>query len=127
MDLTASEISALADKYANARLERLAQSKILAQFEAVESDLKGRLIQVMVETETSATGGAFIVKCTPHDTPTPEDWPEIHQFVKDNDALDLLQKRLHQGACKERWDDDIEIPGVSHFTVHKLTVGKGTL
>lgn len=29
------------------------------------------------------------------------DWDSFRRFVKDNDALDLFEKRIHQGAMKE--------------------------
>lgn len=124
MELNATQLADLADSYAKARDERLVKQKELAKYEETERDLKNQLIQKMVDAEVPIIGGSYAtVTCKAKDVPTAEDWPTIHQFMKDNDAMDLMQKRLHEGAVKERWDDEVEIPGVGHYTVHKLSIG----
>jgi hypothetical protein len=32
-----------------------------------------------------------------------------------NDAFELLQKRVSVEACRERWDEGLEIPGVERI------------
>ncbi len=53
-----------------------------------------------------------------------KDWEAIHAYIIENDAWDLMEKRLGQRACGERWDDKIEIPGVGKFPIDDLSIGK---
>lgn len=57
--------------------------------------------------------------------PVAEDWETIYKYIvkgKKQERFDLLQKRLAVTAVRERWDDNIKIPGVSSFEKTKLSV-----
>ena len=56
--------------------------------------------------------------------PTPKDWPAIWEYIKENNAFDLLQKRLSSKAVQERWDQEIVIPGIETFTKVSLSLTK---
>jgi hypothetical protein len=47
-------------------------------------------------------------------------WEATYKHIKKTGEFDLLQKRLHQGACEARWDAGKQIPGVGTFTRVKL-------
>ena len=66
--------------------------------------------------------GNVLVEYIASEKPAPEDWNAIHEYIRENDAVDLVQKRLHEGACKLRWDDGVEIPGVGRKLVEKIKV-----
>ena len=55
------------------------------------------------------------------------DWDNFKQFVKDNDAIELLQQRIHQSNFKEflsnREDEGLP-PGISSMREFKITVRK---
>ncbi len=43
------------------------------------------------------------------------DWDSYRKFVKENDALELFEKRIHQGAMKEFMDQNPDVipPGIN--------------
>jgi hypothetical protein len=55
------------------------------------------------------------------------DWDNFKQFVKDNDAIELLQQRIHQSNFKEflsnREEEGLP-PGISNMREFKITVRK---
>ena len=57
------------------------------------------------------------------------DWDNFKQYIKDNDAIELLQQRIHQGNFKEflssREDEGLP-PGISTMREFKITVRKPT-
>ncbi len=55
-----------------------------------------------------------------------EDWEELYQFIRDNDAFYLLQRRLANAAYKEMLDSGSSLPGVVPFTKRSLNMRKGT-
>src|SRR5882724_8831968 len=42
-------------------------------------------------------------------------WNKIWAYIYKTKSHDLVEKRLHQGACKERYEDGKKIPGVKIF------------
>jgi len=50
------------------------------------------------------------------------DYTLLEQYIVENKATDLLQKRLTESAVKARWEDGIRIPGVGLITEQKLTL-----
>jgi hypothetical protein len=44
--------------------------------------------------------------------PVVNEWPKVLDYIIENDAVDLLQKRLTASAVKKRWDDGVSIPGI---------------
>jgi hypothetical protein len=57
------------------------------------------------------------------------DWDNFKKFVMDNDAVELLQQRIHQSNFKEflsnREDEGLP-PGISSMREFKITVRKPT-
>ena len=53
---------------------------------------------------------------------TPSDWDKMHDFIKENDALHLLEKRVHTSNMKEYLEanPDVAPPGLQ--TNRKYTV-----
>ena len=102
-----------------------------AQAEAVASELRA-LKDHMLESFDKASlekieTKSGIARLSHKDIPQVDkeagDWPVIFEYIKKNDAFDILQKRLHEGACKERRDAKVQIPGVKWF--HKIEVKFG--
>ena len=99
-----------ADKLVKAYIKlRDARALLKSEYEAEDeklldkiSTIESRLLEFCKET------GAEGVK-TPFGTASrvvkerwfTNDWDSFRRFVKDNDALDLFEKRIHQGAMKE--------------------------
>lgn len=53
-----------------------------------------------------------------------EDWETLYQFIRDNDAFYLLQRRLANAAYKEMLDSGSSLPGVVPFTKRSLNMRK---
>lgn len=53
-----------------------------------------------------------------------EDWEAVYQFVRDNNAFYLLQRRLANAAYKEILDGGDSLPGVVPFTKRSLNMRK---
>ena len=55
------------------------------------------------------------------------DWESMNQFIKENDAVDLLEKRLHQGKMKQflETNPDKLPPGLNVDSVYTVTVRRG--
>lgn len=122
MDL--AELGDLADAYKEARDSRLAADKAAQKLKEVETSLKNTIIAECKANDLSAVGGQVaLVKYTVKEKPVPQDWPAIHRFMIENDAMDLMQKRLHEGACKERIDIGVMIPGVGILEIDHLSIG----
>jgi hypothetical protein len=99
-----------ADKLVKAYIKlRDARALLKSEYEAEDeklldkiSTIESKLLEFCKET------GAEGVK-TPFGTASrvvkerwfTNDWDSFRRFVKDNDALDLFEKRIHQGAMKE--------------------------
>lgn len=120
MDL--AELRIKASTYLEIKANRLAADKVAASLKSDEDALKADLIAVCNKNQ----GGYDLVTHTiEYDTgekPAPEDWTKIREYVVANDAADIMQARLHEGACKERWDDGVEIPGVFHKPTESIKV-----
>ena len=119
----AADLSALVDSYLSARRERLDYSKVLADFEKAEKERKQELIKYLIENKLTAAGGSIgITKLQKKLKPQASDWEEVYRYIKNNDAFDLLQRRLTEGAVKLRWEDGIKIPGITAYEVYDLTI-----
>ena len=53
-----------------------------------------------------------------------EDWDDLYQFIRDNNAFYLLQRRLANAAYKEILTGGDNLPGVVPFTKRSLNMCK---
>ena len=46
---------------------------------------------------------------------TTADWPSMHQFIKEHDALDLVERRIHQSNMKTFLEENTDLlpPGLN--------------
>lgn len=52
----------------------------------------------------------------------PDQWPNLYEWIADNRAAYLLQKRLSSGAVAELLREGTELPGVTTITRKKLNL-----
>lgn len=111
------------DNWGAARIARLAQQKVVDALEVEEKKLKAKVIQAMIDAKQTSTGGQrYGANYSRKEKPTAGDWSKIYKWIAENDAFDLLQKRLTEKAVEARWEDGIEIPGVVKFPVDDVTM-----
>jgi len=120
-----SHLPDLVNHYISVRAQRLDLDKQAAVVKQTEEDLKGVIISKMREQEMKAVGATNgLVKLQESEEPVAENWNELWQYIKENDAWELLHKRITTTAVRERWNDGIAVPGVGKSTVYKLSVSK---
>jgi hypothetical protein len=88
-------------------------------------DLQGQFIQRCKEVGTEYArgrlGSATIVENV---VPKIDDWDLVAEWIKDNDALYLLHRRVSSVAWKELQDMGETIPGIEPFTNITLSLRK---
>jgi len=123
MDL--SELTDLTNKFVSARQDRLDADKAAKALKEIEQELKGRVVQEMIKHGCGMVGGETKkVTLQTKRKPMAADWLLLSKYIMENDAVDLLQRRLAEGAINERFEDGVEIPGVEFYEVNDLSVGK---
>jgi hypothetical protein len=116
---------AAADLLYRARERRLEMQRETERVEKLEKQLKEFFINTLPLSESSGIAGAEArVQITTSRQPQVEDWDKFYAYVRRNNAFEFLQRRVNEGAVKERWEDRKEVPGVTAFNVKKVSVTK---
>ena len=120
-----AEVASLADQMYAKRLERLALQRQVKLLDTEEKELKELLIAAMVTNKLSAIGGELCrVERERVAKPVVGDWNRFYKYIAENDAFDMLYRRLNEAAIKERLEDEPKIPGLSSTWQQKLSVHK---
>ena len=93
--------------------------------EEQEKHLKKSLTELMKSQKVLKVQGTFcdVEIDEAGVVPTPRNWELIYKYIQENNAFDLLQRRLSNAGIQARWDEGIEhIPGVDKFPVTKFKV-----
>lgn len=123
MDL--ADLGALADRLEAARQSRLAADRIAADLKSDENKIKAEIISEMEAGNLSSIGGKVcVLNRAVKQRAIAGDWPAIHKYILENDAFDILHRRLTDAAIKERLDDGVEIPGISLMDYSHITFAK---
>tara|TARA_R110000737_G_scaffold41837_2_gene62526 strand:+ start:1216 stop:1590 length:375 start_codon:yes stop_codon:yes gene_type:complete len=120
-----AELGAMVDKFNVLYRERLAADKVAAALKKTENGLKERIIAILIDQEVHFAAGKDVrVKLQTSTKAVAENWGDVYEYMIANDAMDLVQKRLHEGAIKARVEEGIVIPGIEFIEVNKLSIGK---
>jgi acetyl-CoA carboxylase alpha subunit len=123
--MTLENLSAKVDLFYATREQRLLMQRQVDRIQEQESKLKEELIRELQASKVSSIGGTLArVTIQEKIKPIAQDWAKVHAYMKENDAFDLMQRRLTEAAVKSRWEDGIIIPGVDRFIVFDLSVAK---
>lgn len=118
-------ITKLVDDYVAKRAARLAKSKELKALEVDEVMAKQVLIIEMKELGMMVVGsGTSSVKRKTTPKPRVTDWAVFTAYVKKHDAFDVFQRRLNDGAIKERMEAGEDVPALDFYDAESLTVSK---
>jgi hypothetical protein len=118
-------LGAVVDLFFLTQQKRLAAQKAVDKIEEQEKFLAQYLIDNVSREDSSGVSGKIAkVKINKRDVPTVRDWDAFYKYVLKTKDFSLLQKRVGEGAVKERWDNGKEVPGVEPFTVVKASVSK---
>jgi hypothetical protein len=120
--LTSKQLADIADLYWLKRTERLAADKVAAALAAEENKAKATLIEQFLLQDITAIGGKAVRLAIKKDfVPAVKDWSKLYDYIKQNNAFELLEKRPGRLACKERWEHGEIIPGVEQFPSYSLS------
>lgn len=90
----------------------------------LESYLKTKMDENGLTSFKSDHGTAFL---TTTDYANVADWDEVVQFIKDNDAYDLFEKRVSKTAVRGYIDQNNTVPaGVNYGTKLNVNIRKPT-
>lgn len=81
----------------------------------LEAKMQERLAELGVEKAGGEAGTVFTKVNTSY---TVEDWDSVVEYVKENDAFDLLERRVSKSAAQERGD----VPGLRTTQVKAIQV-----
>lgn len=102
--------------------ERVAEVK--EKMTKLESYLKVKMDETGLTSFKSDHGTAFL---TTTDYANVADWDEVVQFIKDNDAYDLFEKRVSKMAVRGYIDQNKTVPpGVNYGTKLGVNIRKPT-
>ena len=118
-------MGACADKLYELRNKRLLEQKKVDAIAAEETALKEHIIQTLPKSEASGIAGKLArVTVVTKEVPQVEDWDLFYKHIKKTGSFDLMQRGLAAAAIKARWEDGKEVPGVKHFNVVSISMGK---
>jgi len=113
----------LADTLYKLRQNRLKIEALINESKAEERRIKDHLIKTLTRDELTRIAGKVAgVSVVTSDQPRALDWALIWAHVKKTGHFELLHKRLSAEACRERWEQGIELPGVERFKAIDLSV-----
>lgn len=119
--ISAEQLGVIADRYNEKRKERLAADKVANKLKEEENYWKSTLVHEMRDQSLSTIGGQTAsVELKSDDVPHVEDWQKFYDYIRENGAFELLERRPAAVAIKERWEAGELIPGVTQFPVYKL-------
>ena len=104
--------------------KKVAQAKVDAideEFKAIKAHLIEKLPKNNAEGVTGRFANAQIKK---KNIPQVQDWEKFYAFVRRTKDFSLLQRRVSEGAVKERWESGKKVPGVEPFNVLSISVTK---
>lgn len=125
--LTAKELGALADAWHEQRTKRLDADKVAAAHKVLETLAQTTIIAQLQNQAITAIGGKTVrvsISNEPDFQPHVTDWDKFYAYIHKKKAWDLLERRPGKLACRARWDDNVEVPGVEKFPVYKLYSSK---
>jgi hypothetical protein len=107
------------------RAERLEVEKGVKVLKAEELALRVHIKQLLDKVSLEGGKGAIATASIMYDVdPVAKDWTAIYEFIRENDAFDMLQRRLSSTAIKARWDSGLVIPGIEKFDNWDLSLTK---
>ncbi len=125
MTLDALDLGSAIDQLYAKRVERLAAEKLIKAMKSDELALRVHIKRLLDAVSLEAGSGQTASTSIIHSIePTPKDWPAIYSYIVENDAFDMLQRRLSATAVKDRWESGIVIPGIDKFETWDLSLTK---
>jgi hypothetical protein len=118
-------IGACVDKAYKLREKRHAIAQQVTEVEHEEHALKEHIINSFSKDSIEGAKGTIATASLQRKTvATVKDWDKFYEYIKKTKSFDLLQKRVSDGAYRERLEAGKAIPGVEPFQVLSLSLTK---
>lgn len=118
-------VGAQADEYSAVREERLRIEKMAKEVKDRETEIFNCIMSTLDEsTDTGASGKFYRVQRVEKEVNQVKDWPAFHKYVAENNAFELLQRRLNDKAVREQIEGGVVFPGVEETIVPTLSFRK---
>lgn len=106
----------LSERFVKAKNRVTDIGRDLAEAKKVKEDYENRLIQAMQAVGLTQIGNQDITMSVRSDTvPNIKDWDAVYQYIHDNHAYHLLQRRMSSTAYKELVELGEVVPGTEEF------------
>ena len=103
-----------------ARKELEAQAKaIKEESDVIEAEL---MEQMNKEGVTKSSGRLATASINDTEQPQVENWDEFYAFIHKKKFYHLLQRRVSSEGCRELFEGNKSIPGVTKFIKHTLNL-----
>lgn len=117
----------LIDRIAEIRDAKAQLNKEIKALDEESAELKTTVME-MLDAAGLGFGGSsrYRASITESVVPSVEDWEAVHQFVLDERAPYLFERRLAVAAWRELKESGLIVPGTEPFTKRDLSVTKAT-
>jgi hypothetical protein len=127
MDLMAMDMGECIDALYEARTKRLAAQKVVDALAAEEEVVKSHIINSFEKVKLEgAKGRVATASLTRTTVPLVKDWGAFTQYVKENNAFDLFERRVAKVAYRDRLESKEVVPGLEPFVVVGLSLTKSS-
>lgn len=118
-------LGACADELYDLRARRLAVEAQADELKHAETRLKEHLARALeAQGMTAVSGHAARASLTTQQVGAINDWDALTAHVRATGDFTLFQRRLNDGALRERWAEGEAVPGVNPFPVTKVNLTK---
>lgn len=115
-DLTQLSLGACIDELYAVRAKRLEIKATLDAMVSEEERIRSHLFETFEKDSLeSASGAEATASITRTTVPTVRDWDAFTQYIKDNNAFDLLERRASTSGYRARMEQNEVVPGVEPF------------
>jgi len=114
-------IGGVADLLQRMRGERHALQAKIDEMGKKEKEIKEVALGMLNRSHLdSARGKTATITKVVKEVPSVQDWDRVYKYVKEHDATDLFERRIHRQAWRDRVEADGAIPGIQTETILDL-------
>lgn len=126
-DETEITLGAIIDKLYATRAKRLDITKQVDALKEEERGMRAKIIE-MLDAVGLAKASGSLATCgiTINIEPVVNDWDVVHDYIRENNRFDLLQKRLSTVAWRELHLEGTTVPGTESMQVIDVSLTKST-
>lgn len=118
-------VGTCADKLYEMQQERKQLNAQIDAIKANEAELKEHAQKLLRQQKTSeAKGRSGAISITTEVVASEINWEKVFAWVAENDAWEMLTRRMNNAAYRERLEEGEKVPGTTPLTRLKVNVRK---